>query len=622
MVGTRIALGVLLLALPLAATQAAAQAVASTPEQGKKVSGSEQEGFQLRMEVRRVPVDVVVTDKLGNAVRGLKKDDFVVKEDKTIQTVLSFDYFDGSVTRYVPQKLPPLPANTFINLPGEQERGPLCVLYYDMVNTKPEDQMTFHKQLLDFVDEAAPGTRIALFVNASGLHLIQGFTSDRALLHAAILSKGPGPHIPDVFLYGENYGREDMGAAASNLQFLAEYLGGIAGRKNLIWLSGKFPLPYGPVFRPITGGDATSKTAEVVRKAFAAMMRSQVAVYPVDVKGVVLWEERSSSPAGDAAGDLSQPNNPSTAPPGGGAGDGTGYASSGVGGAGGLSGYSVTSADQSQEEYIASSTGGHAYYSNNDVSGVMEKAVELGQSYYTLSYEPTNAKFDGSDRRIEVTLANKSGYTLSYRNLYYAVPDDADRTSPKSETPQARFVAAKTTDTLYANIEHGAPMLHDLLFTTHLAGVGAPVLATAEQMAQLEDSPAFFRTRHRDKPLKPLAPVKLQRYLVDYVVIDPQLKALAARGGKPPVLEFAAAAYDADGILLNSTLNQGLASAGSQASGKDGALFRAQQELEAPPGAAWIRLAVRDTVSDRTGTLEVRLPLKPEPVSVAANTSN
>jgi hypothetical protein len=100
------------------------------------------------------------------------------------------------------------------------------------------------------------------------------------------------------------------------------------------------------------------------------------------------------------------------------------------------------------------------------------------------------------------------------------------------------------------------------------------------------------------------------------------LKELAARGGKPPVLEFAAAAYDDDGRLLNSMLNQGLASAGSPVSGKAGALFRAEQELQVPPGAASIRVAVRDTLSDRTGTLEVRLPLKPEPVTVAASKSN
>ena len=42
MVGSRIVLGAMLLALPLAAaTQAAAQAVPSAPEHGKKVSGSD-----------------------------------------------------------------------------------------------------------------------------------------------------------------------------------------------------------------------------------------------------------------------------------------------------------------------------------------------------------------------------------------------------------------------------------------------------------------------------------------------------------------------------------------------------------------------------------------------------
>ena len=586
MVSPRIVLSAILLAFPLAAaSQAAAQEAASKSQQGKKDAGTEQQDFQLKLEVRRVPVDVVVTDKEGKLVRGLKKADFVVKEDKTAQTVLSFDYFDGSAPSYVPRKLPALPANTFVNLPGEPEQGPLYVLYYDMVNTSQEDQMSFHQQLLDYVDKATPGTRIALFVNAAGLHLIQGFTSDHALLRAAILSKGPGPHLPDVFIDGRNFGYEDAGAALSNLKFIAEYLNGIPGKKNLLWVSSDFPIPVGATMTGlnsntgVSGGfssstlqinDLTYLLSNMIKETYAALETSQVALCPVDVSGV----------------------------------------------------------DNSPDKYlrerdIAKATGGHAYYANNRVTKLLDDAVQDGASYYSLTYSPTNTIYDGSVRDIEVTLANKANYTLTYRTLYYGVPDDAPQPpAQSSQVLQTRFVAAKSTDTLYANIEHGAPMLHDLLFSTHLAAVGAPVLATAEQMLQLEDSPAFFRTRHKDRPLPPLPPVKLQKYLVDYVVIDPQLKELAARGGKPPVLEFAAAAYDDDGRLLNSMLNQGLASAGSQASGKAGALFRAEQELEVPPGAASIRVAVRDTLSDRTGTLEVRLPLKPEPVTVAASMSN
>jgi hypothetical protein len=320
----------------------------------------------------------------------------------------------------------------------------------------------------------------------------------------------------------------------------------------------------------IQENDLTYLLSESMEKTYAAMASSQVALCPVDLSGV----------------------------------------------------------DNSPDKYdlerdIAEATGGRAYYANNRVIQLLDKAVENGESYYSLTYSPTNMKYDGSERHIEVTLAKKASYTLTYRTLYYGVPDDAPRPSAqKSKVLQARFVAAKAADTLFANIEHGAPMLHDLIFSAHLAAVGEPVLATAEQMAQMEDSPAFFRTRHKDRPLKPLPPVMLQKYQIDYVVIDPKLKELAARAGKPPALEFAAAAYDDDGLGLNSMWNLGLASAEPKANGKAGALFRAEQELEAPPGAAWIRLAVRDTLSDRTGTIEVRLPLKPEPITVAASTSN
>ena len=642
MVRSHGALAAILLVLPLASI--AQNPPADTPAPPTQQDGDDftitgQQGSVLQVQVRRVPVDVVVTDSHGNPVRGLTKDDFVLKEDKAVQNLLSFDYFDGSAPSYVPQKLPALPPNTFVNLPGEPEQGPLYVLYYDMVNTYPADQGTFHRELLNFVDKARPGTRIAVFVNADGLHMVQGFTSDHALLRAAINAKGPGPHMPQLFLEGENFGRQDMGAAISNLQFLAEYLGGIAGRKNLIWLADKFPVPQGPVFLAISGNEIMNKEAFVVRDAFAAMMRSQVAIYPVDLKGAIVYAENSQSPTGDAD------QNPSPmgeyagskfgASGGGGAGGLGGVGTSGAGQntmtgsmaavAGqtlGLSGYSVTSVDQFRQEYIARSTGGQAYYSKNDISGTLQNAVESGLSYYTLSYSPTNSNFDGSDRHIEVTLAKKGDFKLSYRNLYYAMADDAEQKPEKGGTVQARFVAAKAEDTLYANIEHGAPMLHDLLFSAHLSVAGAPVMATPEQMSQLEDSPAFFRTRHKDRPLKPLAPVKLQKYLIDFGVFDPQLKALASKGDRPAKLEFAAAAYDADGRLLNSILNEGLASGEPDPNGKNGALFHAEQELEVPPGAKSIRLAVRDKLNNRTGTFEVQLPLKSEILTAESHATN
>jgi len=355
----------------------------------------EQNGYTLRQIVRRVPLDIVVTDKDGNPVRGLTKDDFVIKEDKKTQKALTFEYLDGNSNAFVPPKLAPLPVNTFINLPTEPERGPLYVLYYDMVNTSMTNQMEAHKQLLDFVDQAQPGTRFALFVNTSKLQLVQGFTSDHALVRAAILSKGPGPHLPDVFLYGENYGHDDPGAVLSNMKFLAEYLNGIPGRKNLLWLSSDFPIPVGPTVtghnsNTGVGGGFSSSTLQIndmtyleaqgIKDAYSALATSQVALYPVDLRGIVA--------GGDAM------------------------------------------ADYGYMDAIAAATGGRAYYGNNRVKELLDEAVENGSSYYALTYSPTNAKYDGSERHVEVTLAKKTGYKLSYRALYYGLPDNEPQPKP------------------------------------------------------------------------------------------------------------------------------------------------------------------------------------------------
>ncbi|HVC48334.1 MAG TPA: VWA domain-containing protein [Terracidiphilus sp.] len=531
----------------------------------------------FHVEVRRVPVDVVVLDKDGKPVTGLKKGDFEVKEDGKKQKVLTFDYENGETPSFVPPKLPRMPPNTFVNLPKGPEAGPLYVLYYDMVNTLREHQMAFRQQLLSFVDHAPAGTRFALFVNAAGLHMVMGFTSDHEALREAILRDGPGPHVPKVFLGGATefgpgeYGAGNTGAALSNLNFLAEYLGGIAGRKNVIWLADMFPIAIGPGPDGAFDNDRNVEESGEIEKTYASLMSSQISLYPVDLAGVE----------------------------------------------GGI----AHMAKYQNESAIGTATGGHAYFSSNNAEDLIEKAVTHGESYYALSYEPSDLKFDGSERRIEVALKKKGHYTLSYRRFYFARPESAAKVAGREEILQARFVAAKDADTLYANIEHGAPMLHDVLFSVHLEAVGQAEMATAGQMDQLEDSPIYFKTRKRKKSAKALKPVKLEKYKIQYGVLDTDLKARARDEKKVPKLEFAAAAYDADGELLNSMLNDGLASPEPDANGKFGVLFHAEQELEVPPGAAWLRVAVRDEVNDRTGTLEIPLPLKPVPPEAAAKSS-
>ena len=170
------------------------------------------DGYSIKANVRRVVVDVVVTDSQGNPKRGLTEKDFSVKEDGTPQRILSFDpHADDAWTGLLPANVPP---NTFINLPKQAEQGPLYVLFYDMVNTGDDAligadysaNIIARQQLIKFINSKSAGTRFALIVLSDGLHLVQGFTNDKQLLLTALDPEGHTPHMPKVFLYSANYG--------------------------------------------------------------------------------------------------------------------------------------------------------------------------------------------------------------------------------------------------------------------------------------------------------------------------------------------------------------------------------------------------------------------------------
>ena len=82
------------------------------------------------------------------------------------------------------------------------------------------------------------------------------------------------------------------------------------------------------------------------------------------------------------------------------------------------------------------------------------------------------------------------------------------------------------------------------------------------------------------------------------------------------MLEFAVAAFDRDGRLLNGVVNDAMPESTQGGENKAG-LYRVHQSLVVPVTAVSIRVGVRDRASDRMGTLEVPFPLKTEPVAQA-----
>jgi hypothetical protein len=118
-----------------------------------------------------------------------------------------------------------------------------------------------------------------------------------------------------------------------------------------------------------------------------------------------------------------------------------------------LAQFETVQEEEIQEEVqIAEDTGGVAEYNRNDIDGMLQNAFEKSQSYYTVTYSPTDKKWDGGYRKTNVSL-NRKGASLSYRSGYYAV--DVPR-PPKS------------VDDFTRAMRKGAPPATGVLFTATL----------------------------------------------------------------------------------------------------------------------------------------------------------
>jgi VWFA-related protein len=533
-------------------------------------------GLVFHQSVRRVIVDVVVSDSNGKSVSGLTADDFSISEDGKPQRIRSFDLHDfDSISDFLPKLPPSLPVNTFVNIPSGPERGPLYVLLLDLLNTAVDDQPRAREQLQKFIRSKPLGTRFALFVLSDGLYLVQGFTEDRNRLADAVDTKNPRSHIPRIFMYADNY--QPYFSTPRALIKIAKFLADLPGHKNVIWLSASFPSSMMPNSDPGTGA---LNSNEEIKEATDTLARGQIAVYPVDVRGAVLTHV-ISRPQGGAMVTTSD--------------------------SAALNGSYMT------EEEIAHATGGRAFYGTNDVAAALTEATETGSHYYTLMYSPSNQNYNGRLRHINVELFRnvahaKGGYQLAFRRSYYGDPSSTGPKETHSASELQPLLMSRAADSLAPNMQHGAPLAHQLLFRAHIHALAAPARATPEQMAKLADQPAYFRERRRSQSARQLKPIQLQTFGIDY--------AIAARY---PTLEVAAAAFDADGKMVNGTVQRVSEDNAQDSAGerRDG-IYRLQQQFDVPLGAVSIRLAVRDVATDNVGALEINLPLATEALTNAS----
>ena len=588
--------------LAILAGIAVAAVQAQQPAQSKSAQQPAQSGITLRTGAQLVILDVVVTDSHQNPVHNLASSDFTLLEKNIPQQIRHFEEHTAvsaaEAAKAAP--MPTLPPGIFTNFAPVAPGSAVNILLLDALNTPMRDQAYVRDQLKQYLNHARPGVRIAIFGLTTRLNLLQGFTSDPELLKAFVNKKLPkaSPLLDDQIGGGgqpdepsdtlSNFGDPNMASIIANMQQfeaeqqsfktqvrtrytldamnqLARYLSGIPGRKNLIWFSGSFPLnimPNGDLSDPFA---VMGSSEDEFRETTNLLTLSQVAVYPVDARGLV------TSPVFDASN------------------SGAKYARS----PGAFAAANAKFLQQNAEEHMtmaqmAEATGGRAFYNTNGLSQAVEKAIDSGSNYYTLAYSPTNTKWDGRFRKIEIRL-RQSGYTLAYRRGYYAVAPGEKEADPATVAANAPF----TYNAMRAAMMRGGPDPTEIIFKARVL----PVSSTTE------DQPASGNA------LNPAIKAKgpYLRYAID-IAADPRtLLSPSAAGGYQGAIQFLTYVYDQDGNIINLVDNRtsaNLTPAAYVQSLHSGLHWR--QEVSVPAkGSYFLRIGIHDLTGNRVGAIEV-----------------
>ena len=568
----------------------------------------------LQTRTNLVVVDVVVTDRSGHNVHGLHQSDFAVTEDAKPQAIRSFDEHVAPAQQSQPEPALTLPPGVFSNYTPVPHTAALNVLLLDTLNTPLADQGFVREQLLRYIRTAPPEHRIAIFGLTSHLIYLQGFTSDPALLRAAIDKKsvraskllgnpttsGPGTQISDTLRSAS--AADSHGALAQTIarlqQFdaqtqsfqiqlrtrytldamnaLAHYLSGLPGRKNLIWFSGSFPISILPDANLPDPFAAAADLGDELRDTTTLLTRSQVAVYPVDARG--LFNVPAYDPSERGSADYQDFNRQ-------------------------FSTFNQqTILEHSTMREMAEQTGGHAFINTNGLKEAVTAAITTGANFYTLTYSPSNTHWNNAYRRISVRLESPAApraLTLAYRRGYFAVDPDPPSGPPRKVlTAGGKTAPAPASDSaLRSAMMRGAPDSTAIIFKARVL--------PAEPMSTRPEAAPDPTTRVNSDPK--LAHGPWRAYTIDLTAPPTQLLTRAADGSYSGIAEFITHCYDANGVLVSAASQAfRLHLSAENANHLAGTGLPLHQLISIPDrGEFFLRIGVHNLLDNRVGSLEV-----------------
>jgi len=401
-------------------------------EKDKEKDNSAEVKFTTRSELVLIPT--LVTDKSGNHIKGLTKEDFTVLENGAGQTISTFEEITSDAHRLSRPRAPNEFSNSIAGAPSTKR---ITLIVLDLLNTPFTDQAYARKDLLKYLTESVNQREpTALYtLTRSGIHVVHDFATDPRVLVAALHKvKGDSFQLVDTQETVEDVTGSaspdgsagvDPGAVQSEadkiqammedaelnfqsfqqrlaitytlegMQQVAQALGGFPGRKSLIWASGGFPFSVSDNTMQLApaGRDSLTDVLPLYEHTWQLLNDAQIALYPVDVKGLQVVTLPSASV-----------RNP-------GARGGRNYARN-------MTWRQVDT--QSTLQTFAAMTGGRAYYNSNDLVKGFREAVNDSAEYYMLGYyldrsktKPGWRKLAVKVKRDHVEVRSRSGFFVT-----------------------------------------------------------------------------------------------------------------------------------------------------------------------------------------------------------------
>lgn len=389
----------------------------------------------FKLQVDYVEVDAVVTDRDGNLVKDLKKEDFQVIEDGKPQTINLFTQVDIPIDRADRPLYASTPIEPDVRTNEKPFEGRVYVMVIDDLHTRFGRSQRVKSVARQFIERRLGANDVMAVVHTFGSsEWNQEFTNNKRLLIAAV-NKTQGQKLNsatinktneynqtrDIRQQGDPLNDPQEHERAFNarntlrtLRSVADWFSSVRGRrKAIIFVSEGIDYDINDLI-PSTGSTHTSATdiIEETRETIAAATRSNVAIYGIDPRGLTNLGDETIE-VGSFPDDTSL-------------------------GLGQSSIYNEIRLSQDSLRTLSDETGGFAVVNQNDFSTAYDRLVRDNSTYYVLGYYPPDAR-PGRVHKITVRVS-RPGLTVRARKGYITPKKtDAPKVAAKDiRTPEVR----------------------------------------------------------------------------------------------------------------------------------------------------------------------------------------